>query len=108
DPADPVHRRRQLLAGTSCTLAGDVESLSGARGRLDAAGSRGRYERDAMTLKRRITVLLIAGLVIAAVVGVYYVPQWQQTARRDQRTAPPRPIPAPGSLPPPAPPTFPP
>jgi len=27
-----------------------------------------------MTLKRRITVLLIAGLVIAAVVGVYYVP----------------------------------
>jgi membrane fusion protein, multidrug efflux system len=33
-----------------------------------------------MTLKRRITVLLIAGLVIAAVVGVYYMPQWQQTA----------------------------
>jgi multidrug efflux system membrane fusion protein len=32
-----------------------------------------------MTLKRRITVLLIAGLVIAAVVGVYYMPQWQQT-----------------------------
>jgi membrane fusion protein, multidrug efflux system len=33
-----------------------------------------------MTLKRRITVLLIAGVVIAAVVGVYYMPQWQQTA----------------------------
>jgi membrane fusion protein, multidrug efflux system len=33
-----------------------------------------------MTLKRRITVLLIAGLVIAAVVAVYYMPpQWQQT-----------------------------
>jgi membrane fusion protein, multidrug efflux system len=33
-----------------------------------------------MTLKRRITALLIGGLVIAAVVGVYYMPQWQQTA----------------------------
>ncbi len=33
-----------------------------------------------MTLKRRITVLLIAALVIAAVVGVYYMPQWQQTS----------------------------
>jgi multidrug efflux system membrane fusion protein len=33
-----------------------------------------------MTLKRRITVLFIAGLVIAAVVGVYYMPHWQQTA----------------------------
>jgi membrane fusion protein, multidrug efflux system len=32
-----------------------------------------------MTLKRRITALLIGGLVIAAVVGVYYMPQWQQT-----------------------------
>jgi membrane fusion protein, multidrug efflux system len=32
-----------------------------------------------MTLKRRITVLLISALVIAAVVGVYYLPQWQQT-----------------------------
>jgi membrane fusion protein, multidrug efflux system len=33
-----------------------------------------------MTLKRRITVFLIAGLVIAAVVAVYYMPpQWQQT-----------------------------
>jgi multidrug efflux system membrane fusion protein len=33
-----------------------------------------------MTLKRRITVLFIAGLVIAAVVGVYYMPQSQQTS----------------------------
>jgi multidrug efflux system membrane fusion protein len=33
-----------------------------------------------MTLKRRITALLIGGLVIAVVVGVYYMPQWQQTA----------------------------
>jgi multidrug efflux system membrane fusion protein len=32
-----------------------------------------------MTLKRRITVLLIAGLVIAGVVAVYYMPQWQPT-----------------------------
>jgi len=33
-----------------------------------------------MTLKRRITVIFIAGLVIAAVVGVYYMPQSQQTS----------------------------
>jgi multidrug efflux system membrane fusion protein len=32
-----------------------------------------------MTLKRRITVFLIAGLVIAGVVAVYYMPQWQTT-----------------------------
>jgi hypothetical protein len=32
-----------------------------------------------MTLKRRIAVFLIAGLVIAGVVAVYYMPQWQQT-----------------------------
>src|SRR5262245_8578457 len=32
-----------------------------------------------MTLKRRITVSFIAALVIAAVVGVYYMPHWQQT-----------------------------
>jgi multidrug efflux system membrane fusion protein len=32
-----------------------------------------------MTLRRRLTVLFIAGLVIAAVVGVYYMPHWQQT-----------------------------
>src|SRR2546430_17578396 len=32
-----------------------------------------------MTLKRRITVLMIAAVVIAAVVGVYYMPHWQQT-----------------------------
>jgi multidrug efflux system membrane fusion protein len=31
-----------------------------------------------MTLKRRITVFMIAALVIAAVVGVYYMPQAQQ------------------------------
>jgi hypothetical protein len=30
-----------------------------------------------MTLKRRITTLLFAGLVIAAVVGVYYLPPWE-------------------------------
>ena len=28
---------------------------------------------------KRLTVLLIAGLVIAGVVAVYYMPQWQQT-----------------------------
>src|SRR5919198_1242917 len=33
-----------------------------------------------MTLKRRITVLFIACLIIGAVVGVYYMPQWQQTS----------------------------
>jgi multidrug efflux system membrane fusion protein len=32
-----------------------------------------------MTLMRRLIVFLIAGLVIAAVVGIYYMPQWQQT-----------------------------
>jgi membrane fusion protein, multidrug efflux system len=32
-----------------------------------------------MTLKRRITVLMIAAVVIAAVIGVYYMPHWQQT-----------------------------
>jgi len=33
-----------------------------------------------MTVKRRITVLLVAGLVVAAVIGVYYMPLWQQTS----------------------------
>jgi multidrug efflux system membrane fusion protein len=32
-----------------------------------------------MTVKRRIAVLLIAGLVIAGVAAIYYMPQWQQT-----------------------------
>ena len=32
-----------------------------------------------MTLRRRLTVLFIAGLVIAGVVAVYYMPHWQQT-----------------------------
>ena len=32
-----------------------------------------------MTLKRRISVLLIAGVVIAGVAAIYYMPQWQQT-----------------------------
>jgi multidrug efflux system membrane fusion protein len=32
-----------------------------------------------MTLMRRLIVFLIAGLVVATVVGVYYMPQWQQT-----------------------------
>ena len=32
-----------------------------------------------MTLKRRIIVFLIAGLVLAAVAAVYYMPHWQQT-----------------------------
>jgi multidrug efflux system membrane fusion protein len=34
-----------------------------------------------MTLKRRIFVLLFASLVIAAVVAVYYMPQWQPQAQ---------------------------
>jgi membrane fusion protein, multidrug efflux system len=33
-----------------------------------------------MTLKRRITVFFIAGLVLAAVAAVYYMPHWQQTS----------------------------
>jgi multidrug efflux pump subunit AcrA (membrane-fusion protein) len=32
-----------------------------------------------MTLKRRITVFSIAGLVVATVAAVYYMPHWQQT-----------------------------
>ena len=32
-----------------------------------------------MTLKQRIIVLCAAGLVIAGVLTVYYMPQWQQT-----------------------------
>jgi hypothetical protein len=32
-----------------------------------------------MTLKQRVIVLCIAGLVIAGVVAVYYMPQWKQT-----------------------------
>ena len=32
-----------------------------------------------MSLKRRITVFLIVALVVAGVVAVYYMPQWQQT-----------------------------
>jgi multidrug efflux system membrane fusion protein len=32
----------------------------------------------ALTVKRGITVLLIASLVIAGVVAIYYMPQWQQ------------------------------
>ncbi len=32
-----------------------------------------------MMLMRRLIAFLIAGLVVAAVVGVYYMPQWQQT-----------------------------
>ncbi len=46
-----------------------------------------------MTLKRRITVLMIAAVVIAAVVGVYYMPHWQQTlaavSKGGRRGAPP-------------------
>src|SRR4029450_8927913 len=46
-----------------------------------------------MTLKRRITVLMIAAVVIAAVVGVYYMPHWQQTlaavSKSGRRGAPP-------------------
>ena len=32
-----------------------------------------------MTFKQRVIVLCIAGLVIAGVVAVYYMPQWKQT-----------------------------
>jgi membrane fusion protein, multidrug efflux system len=52
-----------------------------------------------MTLKRRITVLLIVGLVLAGVAAVYYMPQWQQTqaaskggARGGRPTADPVPV----------------
>ena len=53
-----------------------------------------------MTLKRRITVFLIAGLVIAGVVAVYYMPQWQTTqaaSKGGRRGGPPPPIPFPCS-----------
>jgi membrane fusion protein, multidrug efflux system len=51
-----------------------------------------------MTLKRRITVLFIAGLVIAGVVAVYYMPQWQQTqaaSKAGRRGGPPATDPVP-------------
>ena len=51
-----------------------------------------------MTLKRRIIVLCIAGLVIAGVVAVYYMPQWQQTqaaSKAGRRGGPPATDPVP-------------
>jgi membrane fusion protein, multidrug efflux system len=51
-----------------------------------------------MTLKRRITVLCIAGLVIAGVVAVYYMPHWQQTqaaSKAGRRGGPPATDPVP-------------
>src|SRR3979411_912876 len=48
--------------------------------------------------RRRITVLLIAGLFIAGVVAVYYMPQWQQTqaaSKGARRGAPPATDPVP-------------
>jgi multidrug efflux system membrane fusion protein len=54
-----------------------------------------------MTLKRRITVFLIAALVVAGAAAVYYMPQWQQTqaaskggGRGDRPAADPVPVPA--------------
>src|SRR4029077_14919480 len=79
DPADPVHGGSQSRACPLCTPAGGLESLSGTRRQLAPTRGGGECERDPMMLKRRITVLLIAGLVIAGVVAVYYMPQWQQT-----------------------------
>jgi multidrug efflux system membrane fusion protein len=51
-----------------------------------------------MTLKRRITVLCIAGLVIAGVAAVYYMPHWQQTqaaSKAGRRGGPPATDPVP-------------
>src|SRR5207244_2499062 len=38
-----------------------------------------RRGRRPMTVKRRITIFLIVAVVVAGVVAVYYMPQWQQT-----------------------------
>jgi multidrug efflux system membrane fusion protein len=43
-----------------------------------------------MTLKRRITVFMIAALVIAGVVGVYYMPQAQQAPQTRQTSGGPK------------------
>jgi multidrug efflux system membrane fusion protein len=51
-----------------------------------------------MSIKRRITVLCIAGLVIAGVAAVYYMPQWQQTqaaSKAGRRGGPPATDPVP-------------
>jgi hypothetical protein len=51
-----------------------------------------------MTLKQRVIVLCIAGPVIAGVVGVYYMPQWQQTqaaSKAGRRGGPPATDPVP-------------
>jgi membrane fusion protein, multidrug efflux system len=51
-----------------------------------------------MKIKRRITVLAIAALVIAGVVAVYYMPQWQQTqaaSKAGRRGGPPAAEPVP-------------
>src|SRR5262245_44530227 len=79
DSADPVHGRGPAGGGAACAPAGGVESVPGARRRLASARRGGGDERSAMSIKRRITVLCIAGLVIAGVVAVYYMPHWQQT-----------------------------
>src|SRR5258708_12817462 len=58
-----------------------------------ASGSAGSGTVGAMSFKGRTTSTLIAGLVIAAVVGVYYMPQAQQPrqlqggSKRGQRGA---------------------
>jgi membrane fusion protein, multidrug efflux system len=51
-----------------------------------------------MSIKRRITVLCIAGLVIAGVAAVYYMPHWQQTqaaSKAGRRGGPPATDPVP-------------
>jgi len=51
-----------------------------------------------MSIKRRITVLLIGGLVIAGVAAVYYMPHWQQTqaaSKAGRRGGPPAADPVP-------------
>ena len=51
-----------------------------------------------MSIKRRITVLLIGGLVIAGVAAVYYMPHWQQTqaaSKAGRRGGPPATDPVP-------------
>jgi multidrug efflux system membrane fusion protein len=51
-----------------------------------------------MTLKRRITVLAIAAVIVGGVVAVYYMPQWQQTqaaSKAGRRGGPPAADPVP-------------
>src|SRR5262249_6273124 len=61
-----------------------VEPFPGARRRMASARRGGGDERRTMSIKRRITVLCIAGLVIGGVAAVYYMPHGQPTQAASQ------------------------